>query len=834
MSLILGPHQDNDRAQITGGQFRPSESLGGQLGRLAAGMAQGAAQTALRAVTEQLLGLRFDPAPEYLFVVELTGIIVGLFTECSGIEIKREVKSWREGGVNNYEHQLPGPVSYSTITLKRGLSLSRALWDWFQAGLYDLNVQRINFSIIQGAPGYNIATLIAGAAGMAAAGGSQAESVASQIFGRGFGKVKHWNVIDAWPTEWKGSDLKTSSNSVAIETLKIAHHGLELSYEVGTPLNLGASIVGGIATAISGPSGPSEPEDTCEPVTQVNIAGPSAEVSVGETVTLTASVEPTNATDPITYHWDFGDETTEETFGATITHTYDEADTYTVQLTAENMCGEASASFEVTVTSKPVTAVSLSGPDELKVNQEANFTAEITPGDASPPINYEWDLGDGTTLETTDADVEHTYTTEGTYTITVNVTNPGGSANATFDVVVRPCVAVTAISINGPTQLKVDETGEFEADAGDVTQPVTYTWQVFQGAAASITSGATPDEEIETTDAGFSYTFEHDSNQTYPATYTVKVKAENECTTTPQEATLEVTVECKAVSSVAMGGPGKLEVGETGDFEAVVTPGDATEPVTYTWEVIDSGSNVIAKEETEQASFSYTFEYDSNQTYPATYTVKVSTDNVCTTTPSEDSLDVTVECTEVSSVSISGPDELVVDESGDFEADAGDATPPITYEWTVEESGTVEHTDLSEQASLSYTFEHDSTKTYPVDYAVKVKASNVCTASPQESSHTVTVTCKEVSSLSISGPDSLTAGDTGNFSAEVEPSDAKTPITYEWTVEKGGTVEHTDLSEQNSLDYTFEESGTYDVKVVAWNQCDTNPSSPATHSVTVS
>jgi phage tail-like protein len=441
---------------------------------LAAGLAQGAAQAALRAVTEQLLGLRFDPAPEYLFVVELTGIIVGLFTECSGIEVKREVKSWREGGVNNYEHQLPGPVSYSNITLKRGLSLSRALWDWFQSGLYDFNVRRINFSIIQGAPGYNIATLIAGAAGMAAAGGSTAESVASQIFGRGFGKVKHWNVIDAWPIEWKGSDLKTSSNSVAIETLKIAHHGLELSYEVGTPLNLGASIVGGIATAISA-AAPEKPEPSCTPVEEANIAGPSTEVSVGERVTFSASVEPTNATEPITYHWDFGDGTTEEFFGTTISHTYNEADDYTVQLTAENMCGEASASFELTVVSTPLTDVTLSGPEELEAEQEGTFTAEVTPDDASPSIQYEWDFGDGTTLETTDADVEHSYTDEGTYTITVTATNPGGSASDTWDVTIKPCVPMTAIAISGPRQLEVSETGSFEAEPtpGDATEPIT-------------------------------------------------------------------------------------------------------------------------------------------------------------------------------------------------------------------------------------------------------------------------------------------------------------------------------------------------------------------------
>jgi phage tail-like protein len=259
MSLILGPHEDKDSIEVTGHQFRPSESGLAQLGRAVTSSLQGAATTGLRTVTEQLLGLRFDPAPEYLFTVELQGILVALFTECSGLTVSREVEDYAEGGINNYVHKLPGRVSYDNIVLKRGLSLSRALWDWFQVGLYDMNVQRINFSIIQGGPGYNLMTMVAGASGLSAAG-SGWEGAGSQMMGRGFGKVKHWNVIDAYPVRWEGSDLNVSSESVSIEEIEIAHHGLDLSLEVGTPLNPGASLTGGLATGLSSSEEPTMPE----------------------------------------------------------------------------------------------------------------------------------------------------------------------------------------------------------------------------------------------------------------------------------------------------------------------------------------------------------------------------------------------------------------------------------------------------------------------------------------------------------------------------------------------------------------------------------------------
>ena len=92
------------------------------------------------------------------------------------------------------------------------------------------------------------------------AGGSGWEGAGSQMMGRGFGKVKHWNVIDAYPVRWEGSDLNVSSESVSIEEIEIAHHGLDLSLEVGTPLNPGASLVGGLATGLSSSEEPTLPE----------------------------------------------------------------------------------------------------------------------------------------------------------------------------------------------------------------------------------------------------------------------------------------------------------------------------------------------------------------------------------------------------------------------------------------------------------------------------------------------------------------------------------------------------------------------------------------------
>jgi phage tail-like protein len=160
-----------------------------------------------------------DPAPTYLFSVEITGISVGLFTECSGIGAKRKAEPIREGGLNDKVYQVAGPLEFDNITLKRGLTVSRLLLDWFLTGMYDFSVKRVNLSIIQVAPGMNKA------------------ATADNTTAGGYGVIKRWNVENAFPVSWKLSDLSVgNTNSVVIESLELAHEGISLSSESGTAL----------------------------------------------------------------------------------------------------------------------------------------------------------------------------------------------------------------------------------------------------------------------------------------------------------------------------------------------------------------------------------------------------------------------------------------------------------------------------------------------------------------------------------------------------------------------------------------------------------------------
>jgi phage tail-like protein len=129
---------------------------------------------------------------ELRFGVEIEGIVVGWFTECSGLSIEREVHPYTEGGLGAYVHQLPGRVKSADITLKRGLA-DRALWQWFRQGLHDLQVERRNVSVIL----YGV---------------DQAES-------------DRWDLTAAFPLKWSGPDLKADNTQVAVEALTIGQGG---------------------------------------------------------------------------------------------------------------------------------------------------------------------------------------------------------------------------------------------------------------------------------------------------------------------------------------------------------------------------------------------------------------------------------------------------------------------------------------------------------------------------------------------------------------------------------------------------------------------------------
>jgi phage tail-like protein len=141
-----------------------------------------------------LLGIRNDPYLGFNYFVEIEGLIVGGFTEVTGLQIETEVQEYREGGLNDYVHKLPGATRYpSNLVLKCGLTDLDTFWAWHQDVIQG-KVERKNGSIF--------------------------------LLDRQRVPATWWNFADAYPVKWTGPELRASSNAVAVETVELVHRGI--------------------------------------------------------------------------------------------------------------------------------------------------------------------------------------------------------------------------------------------------------------------------------------------------------------------------------------------------------------------------------------------------------------------------------------------------------------------------------------------------------------------------------------------------------------------------------------------------------------------------------
>jgi phage tail-like protein len=64
-------------------------------------------------------------------------LVAAAFSECDGLEMSQEIKTIREGGANDRQIRLGGPVAFGNLTLKRGMTPDFDLWTWFTDSIAD-------------------------------------------------------------------------------------------------------------------------------------------------------------------------------------------------------------------------------------------------------------------------------------------------------------------------------------------------------------------------------------------------------------------------------------------------------------------------------------------------------------------------------------------------------------------------------------------------------------------------------------------------------------------------------------------------------------------------
>jgi phage tail-like protein len=126
---------------------------------------------------------------ELTFLVEIAGVTIGQFSECTGLSVEYEVMEYAEGGNNDFVHRLRGRARYPTISLRRGVTSQDALLKWF----FDSpQSDRLTITML--------------------------DSAASPVRTFGF--------ASPFPIKWSGPDVAAASNGAATESLEIGHQGM--------------------------------------------------------------------------------------------------------------------------------------------------------------------------------------------------------------------------------------------------------------------------------------------------------------------------------------------------------------------------------------------------------------------------------------------------------------------------------------------------------------------------------------------------------------------------------------------------------------------------------
>ncbi|WP_460783888.1 PKD domain-containing protein [Microbacterium tumbae] len=202
---------------------------------------------------------------------------------------------------------------------------------------------------------------------------------------------------------------------------------------------------------------------------------------------LSVSVDGAGSSDEdgsiASYAWDFGDDATGS--GATASHDYASAGTYTVTLTVTDDDGAThSTSEEITATAPvagnaPPVASFTSSVSGLSVSVDGAGSSDEDGSIAS----YAWDFGDDSTGS--GATASHDYASAGTYTVTLTVTDDDGATHSTSE-------EITVEGAEEPSGPLVQDEFDRSATSSWGTAPTGGAWTVTGGSAAvaSVADGA--------------------------------------------------------------------------------------------------------------------------------------------------------------------------------------------------------------------------------------------------------------------------------------------------------------------------------------------------------
>ena len=429
-------------------------------------------------------------------------------------------------------------------------------------------------------------------------------------------------------------------------------------------------------------------------------AGGDASTTEGQSFTLGGSFTDAGTTDgPWAYTVDWGDGSAATAGNAAsqgavsgLTHVYaDEGSgSYTATLTVTDKDGTVSSGSATITATNAAPVVVPTGPTTITTGTLYELSGTATDQGANDgPWAVEYDWGDGTTTTGSLTNLvdglsaSHTFTTDGTHSITVTVTDADGAAGVETTLTIAsslPLVADAGAGYTGTEGSAIAFDGSASNDPdGD---PLTLTWDFGDGTPTQ--TGATP-------------THTYGDNGTYTVTLTVD-DGEGHTNTATASATVS-----NALPIVNAGADASIDEGQSYTLNASFSDaGTADNPWTYAINWGDGSANTTGSSAT-QAAISASHLYNTPGSYTVTLTVTDKNSG-----GSSDDVALTVRAVKPTARAggpYIGVEGSAVSFNGSTSSDPN--SDPLTYAWDFDNNGTTDATT----ATPTHTYVQNGTYT---------------------------------------------------------------------------------------------------------------------------
>jgi PKD repeat protein len=236
----------------------------------------------------------------------------------------------------------------------------------------------------------------------------------------------------------------------------------------------------------------------------INVLGGPVAGYISSVTGASASFSNTSA-DATSYVWDFGDGSTSA--ASDPAHNYLADGTYTVVLTAINNCGSSTYTEQVTIVTPPTAAFQVNNSTGC-----APFTVAFDNQSSANATAYAWTFEGGTPANSTDPSPVVVWANPGVYNVTLVASNSAGTSTATGSITVTTT----------PTpNFSYQTAGLSLVLTNNSSNATSYAWNFGDG---SISTDASPTHDY-----------------LMPGTYTVVLRATNDCGTTETSQVVDIT-----------------------------------------------------------------------------------------------------------------------------------------------------------------------------------------------------------------------------------------------------------------------------------------------------